>query len=282
VEAAHGVFRIVNANMANAIRRVSSEMGQDPRDFCMVVYGGNGPIHAGMQAEELGIRKLIVPKTSPAFSALGLLIADYVVDTQRSYISPAGRARVAIINDFFASLEDEAERELSAAGLGRDDLVFNRYLAMCYPGQTFDMPVPIKMEGGRLLEGDLERIVEAFHDLHEELHTYSVREEEPVIRAVRVQTVGKTEKPGLGEFPREKGSVAAALRSRRPAWFEGRFVDTPVYDGDRVGHGHRIEGPAIVEERFTTIVIYPGQSAEVDRHGNYVVTLPGSQSGVRP
>jgi N-methylhydantoinase A len=138
------------------------------------------------------------------------------------------------------------------------------------------MSVPITLEGGRLLEGDLERIVEAFHDLHEELHTYAVREEEPVIRAVRVQTVGRTEKPGLGEFPREKGSVAAALRSRRMAWFEGRFVDTPVYDGDRVGHGHRIEGPAIVEERFTTIVIYPGQSAEVDRHGNYVVTLPGS------
>ncbi len=108
VEAAHGVFRIVNANMANAIRRVSSEMGQDPRDFCMVVYGGNAPVHAGMQADELGVRKLIVPKTSPAFSALGLLIADYVVDTQRSYISPAGRAQAANINDFLASLEDEA------------------------------------------------------------------------------------------------------------------------------------------------------------------------------
>src|SRR5262245_5394288 len=72
VEAAHGIFRIVNANMNNAIRRVSSEAGHDPRDFHMVVYGGNGPIHAPVQADELGIRKLLVPKTSPAFSALGL------------------------------------------------------------------------------------------------------------------------------------------------------------------------------------------------------------------
>ena len=71
VEAAYGIFRIVNANMANAIRRVSSEAGLDPREFCMVVYGGNGPVHAAMQAEELGIRQLLVPKTSPAFSALG-------------------------------------------------------------------------------------------------------------------------------------------------------------------------------------------------------------------
>jgi N-methylhydantoinase A len=68
--------------------------------------------------------------------------------------------------------------------------------------------------------------------------------------------------------------VASALRSRRQAFFGGRFQDTPVYDGEKLGHGHRIEGPAIVEERFTTIVIYPGQTAELDRFGNYVIALP--------
>jgi N-methylhydantoinase A len=71
--------------------------------------------------------------------------------------------------------------------------------------------------------------------------------------------------------------VASALRSRRQAFFDGRFVDTPVYDGDRVGHGHRIEGPAIVEERFTTMVVYPGWTAELDRHGNYSVTRAGEE-----
>ena len=274
VEAAHGIFRIVNANMANAIRRVSSQAGFDPREFKLVVYGGNGPVHAGKQAEELGIRQLIVPKTSPAFSALGLLIADYVVDTQRSYITPSGRADAARINAIFEELERHAEQELRAAGLARDALVFNRFVNLCYPGQTFDMAVPARGAGGRMTKADLEATIAAFHDLHEELHTYAVREEEPVIRSVRLQTLGRTEKPELRELAPARGPLGDALAARRPAWFDGRFVDTPVYDGDRLGPGQRIAGPAIVEERFTTIVVYPGSTAELDRMGNYVVDLP--------
>jgi N-methylhydantoinase A len=280
VEAAHGIFRIVNANMANAIRRVSSEAGFDPRDFRMVVYGGNGPVHAGMQADELGIRELLVPKTSPAFSALGLLLADYVVDSLRSYISPARRAQPERVNELFTEMEDHAERELRAAGLTRGDLVFHRFVNLCYPGQTFDMAVPAVCDAqGRMSAAELARTVEAFHDLHEELHAYAVRDEEPVIRAVRVQTIGQTAKPSLRDYPRVSTPLASALRSRRQAWFGGRFEDTPVYDGEKIGHGHRIEGPAIVEERFTTIVIYPGQTAELDRFGNYVIALPASSVG---
>jgi N-methylhydantoinase A len=275
VEAAHGVFRIVNANMANAIRRVSSQAGYDPRDFKMVVYGGNGPVHAGKQAEDLGVRELLVPKTSPAFSALGLLIADYVVDTQRSYITPAGRAEAGRVNELFEEMERHAGTELRAAGLGRESLLFQRYLNICYPGQTFDMPVrAVTDASGRMGDDELRATLEAFHDLHEELHTYAVRSEEPVIRSARVQTVGRTEKPGLGEPVPPRGGVDGALRSRRPAYFDGRFQDTPVYDGDELGPGHRIEGPAIVEERFTTIVLYPGHVAEIDRWGNYVIRLP--------
>jgi N-methylhydantoinase A len=274
VEAAHGIFRIVNANMSNAIRRVSSEAGFDPRDFCMVVYGGNGPVHAGMQAAELGIRRLLVPKTSPAFSALGLLIADYVVDTQRSYITPSGRAEAGRVNEIFEELERDAEKELSVANLSRDELVFQRFVNLCYPGQTFDMAVPAVTSDGRMDPADLDLTVDAFHDLHEELHAYAVREEEPVIRSVRVQTLGMTRKPALAGVPSAEGALESAIRSRRPAWFDGRFEDTPVYDGDRLGAGHRIDGPGIIEERFTTIVLYPGQTAELDRHGNYRVSLP--------
>ena len=179
VEAAHGIFRIVNANMANAIRRVSSESGHDPRDFHMVVYGGNGPIHAPLQAEELGITKLLVPKTSPAFSALGLLIADFVVDRQRSYIVPSSRASADHVNEILDELEAEAERELAAAGLARADLEFRRFVNLCYPGQTFDMAVPARTHEGRMSELDLAATVAAFHDLHEELHAYAARDEEP-------------------------------------------------------------------------------------------------------
>jgi len=272
VEAAHGIFRIVNANMANAIRRVSSEAGFDPRDFRMVVYGGNGPVHAPMQAEALGITRLLVPKTSPAFSALGLLIADYVVDRQRSTIAPSGRADVDEINDAFEQLEQEARRELRAARVDEDALAFRRFLNVCYPGQTFDMSVPARTTDGRMSPAQLEETVAAFHDLHEELHTFAARDEEPVIRSVRLQTVSRTEPPRLGEQPAASGPLEDALRARRPAYFGGRFLDTPVYDGDRIRVGHVVEGPAIVEERFTTIVVHPGQRAALDRFGSYEIT----------
>jgi N-methylhydantoinase A len=231
-------------------------------------------VHAAMQADELGIRKLIVPKASPAFSALGLLIADAVIDTQRSYITPSSRAESGRVNELFQEMEDASTRDLAAAGLGRSDLVFHRSLAICYPGQTFDMSVPAITSDGRMSDAELARTVESFHDLHEELHTYASRDEEPVLRAVRVQTIGQTEKPRLREYEQTSERVESALRSRRPAWFGGRFVETPVYDGDRLGFGHRLEGPAVVEERFTTIVIYPEQTAEIDRNGNYVIELP--------
>ena len=93
------------------------------------------------------------------------------------------------------------------------------------------------------------------------------------MRSVRVQTVGRTAPLELGESAAADGPLERALRGRRPAWFGGRFEDTPVYDGDRVGAGHVIHGPAIVEERFTTIVIQPGHRAELDRFGNYEITL---------
>ena len=96
---------------------------------------------------------------------------------------------------------------------------------------------------------------------------------------MRVQTIGQTAKPSLREYPRVSSPVGSALRSRRQAFFGGRFQDTPVYDGEKIGQGHRIEGPAIIEERFTTIVIYPGQTAELDRFGNYRIALPATTQG---
>ena len=95
-----------------------------------------------------------------------------------------------------------------------------------------------------------------------------------MLRSVRVQTLGRPRKPALPELAAAERPLADALRARRPAYFGGRFVDTPVYDGDALGAGHRIEGPAIVEERFTTIVVYPGHVAELDRHGNYAIEVP--------
>jgi len=277
VEAAHGVFRIINANMANAIRRVSSDAGLDPRGFALLVYGGNGPVHAGKQAEDLGIREVVVPKTSPAFSALGLLVADYTVDLQSSYIAPAGRAEPERINQLLERMEAQAQDELGIAGLTPGDVRFERYLNVCYPGQTFDLSVPAAVDShGRLGAGELAASFVRFHDQHEELHGFATRGEEPILRSVRVHAVGRTPKPPAPQAPPAGQPVATALRARRPAYFDGDWLDTPVYDGDAICAGHELDGPAIIEERFTTIVLYPGQHLRLDGHGNYRIDI-GSQ-----
>jgi N-methylhydantoinase A len=233
-------------------------------------------VHAGKQAEELGIGLVIVPKTSPAFSALGLLVADYTVDVQSSYIAPAGRAQARRISELLEQMEHQATAELRIAGLAAGDVGFERYLNICYPGQTFDMAVPAVVgPDGRLDPAQLDATFARFHDQHEELHGFATREEEPILRSVRVHAVGRTPKPPAWKSPAAGGSVESALRTRRRAYFEGDWLDTPVYDGDAIRPGHALAGPAIIEERFTTIVLYPGQQLRLDEHGNYRIQVGG-------
>jgi N-methylhydantoinase A len=272
-EAAHGVFRLVNANMANAVRKVSAGRGIDPRPLTLVVFGGNGPVHAGMQAEELGIRRILVPKLSPAFSALGLLLTEPTVDEVRSYIVPVGRVDLGRVNALFAEMEAAARRALGT-GRGRR-LRLERLAALCYPGQTFDMPVPVAGRNGTVSARVLAETVERFHRMHEELHTYACRDEEPMLRGLRLKAVMVAERPPLPRLPR-RGAASARLGARK-AFFRGRFVATAVYDGPRLAPGQAILGPAIVEEPFTTIVVYPGQRATVDASGSYTIALGKAQ-----
>ena len=271
IQAAHGVYRLVNANMANAIRRVSAQRGVDPRALTMVVYGGNGPVHATAQAEELGIKTVLVPKTSPAFSALGLLLSDHLVDEMRAYITPVGRADVNRVNGLFAQMEDAARAVLAARVGTRKRIEIHRFANLCYPGQTFDIAVPVAARNGHLTGRELSATVERFHRLHEELHTYASRDEEPILRSLRLTAVGVTDKPQIPTYGRS--TARPPIKGRRKAFFDGRFVVTPLYDGPAMRAGQRVKGPAIIEEPFTTIVLHPRQEAALDRHGTYRIEL---------
>ncbi len=270
-EAAHGIFRVVNASMANAIRRVSAKRGIDPRELTLVAYGGNGPMHAGPQAEELFLRDILIPRTAPAFSALGLLLTDPVLDEVRAYIAPAKQIDLARVNALFHDMEAKASAALAAKGTGRIKL--HRFAQLCYPGQTFEMAVPAVTSNGKMTARDLAATVERFHAMHEALHTYASREEEPILRGLRLQAVGTSPKPKLPKATRARRPLRSALKGKRRAYFEGRYVPVPVYDGPSLRPGHEIKGPAIVEEPFTTVVVYPRQRATIDALGNYRIAL---------
>ncbi len=272
VEAAWGIERIVNANMANATRRVLAGHGADHRRLSMIAYGGNGAVHAWAIAADLGMDRILVPKAAPAFSALGVLVADYVVDLVRAYVVPLSQIDLGRLRELMHEITDEARKELEPTGLTdtqTDDVLFAQ---MCYPGQNFDMSVPVP-EGERLDEVGLLDLAERFHDQHETERGFCFRNQQPVVRGVRFVSRGTTPKP---ERFAELGTVTDAEQARkgsRPAYFGIEFVDTPVYDGTALGPGAVVRGPALVEEPFTVVVVPPGATAVLDELGNYALTL---------
>jgi N-methylhydantoinase A len=270
--AAWGIERIVNANMANATRKVLAGHGADPRTLSLIAYGGNGAVHAAAIARELGIDRILVPKTAPAFSALGVLVADYVVDLVRSYVTPLSQVDLRRVHDLMTDLQQEVDKELEPTGLAAADVSRTLYAQMCYPGQNFDMSVPVP-EGVALDEPGLLDLAERFHDQHEAERGFCFRSQQPLVRGVRVVARGHTPKP---DHFAETGTVADASRARkgeRPAFWGDGFVPTPVYDGPQLAPGVTIDGPALVEEPFTVVVVPPAASATLDAQGNYVVTV---------
>ena len=270
VEAAWGIERIVNANMANETRRVLATHGADFRELALIAYGGNGAVHAWAIATELGVPKVVIPKTAPAFSALGVLVADYVVDMVRAYVVPISQVDVSRVRGLVDDLGDEIGKELAPTGLSESDVTIERYAQMCYQGQNFDMSVPIP---DTLDEPALLVLVERFHDQHEVERGFCFRNQQPLLRGVRLVARGHTPKPS---HVAETGTVTDPTSARigsRPAYFGAEFVDSPVYDGTKLGPGAEVAGPALVDEPFTVVVVPPGATATVDDAGNYTLTL---------
>jgi N-methylhydantoinase A/oxoprolinase/acetone carboxylase beta subunit len=271
-EAAWGIQRIVNANMANASRKVLASHGADARTLALIAYGGNGAVHACAIAQELGATKIYVPKAAPAFSALGVLVADYVVDLVRSYVTPLSQVDLSRVRLLMSELDGEVTKELEPAGLDAAETVTTLYVQMCYPGQNFDMSVPVP-EGTTLDEPGLLDLAERFHDQHEAERGFCFRSQQPLMRGVRVIARGTTPKP---DHLAESGALAdasAAQRASRHAYWGDGFVDTPVYDGTKLGEGATVVGPALIEEPFTVVVLPPDATATLDGLGNYVVTV---------
>lgn len=273
IGAAWGITRIVNANMANATRRVLAGHGADPRSLCLIAYGGNGGVHAWGIAAELGIRRFLVPKTAPAFSALGVLVADYRIDLVKSYVTPVKQADPGRLRRLMRDALDEAQRELvRPANLPAEQVQLDLFVQMAYPGQSFDLSVPCP-EGLALTAGALPVLAARFHDVHEATRGFGFRTQDPLVRGVRLIGQGFTPKP---QRTAALGSVTDAMHARtgtRAAWFGDRFVDAPRIDGQQLAAGAEIHGPALIEEPFTVVVLPPGARARLDEHGNYDVSV---------
>lgn len=274
MEAASGIFRIVNNSMSNAIRHVTVARGQDPRDFAMCVFGGAGAIHAGAQAPDLGIKTILVPKAASVLSALGNQMANFKITKVRSFIRRTHEISLEDLNVVLAEM-----LELAEADLGRQEkiteTISQRFMDIRYQGQTHEVTVPVRSRTRRMTELNLATALNEFHSMHEQLYSFKRPDQPSEILNLRLDLIGRRETASLRSEAFGAEDPSETLRGRREVFFIGQsgFVDTPVYDGEKVAPGHLISGPAIIEEPDTTIVVYPGQEAMVDHYRTYVIEL---------
>jgi N-methylhydantoinase A len=269
--AAYGMFTIVNSNMVNGIRRVSVERGYDPRDFVLVGAGGATGAHITSLATEIGIDTVILPKLASGLCAFGQIISNVKYNYMATSPLRLEGAAHAKINRLFEQIEAQGVKHLVADGFAKSEIRIERSLDMRYVGQVHECTVEIGQFADETKA--LERVKSAFHKRHEELYTYC--EPHNAVEVVNIESTlyGHVDKP---QPPRvQKGlPPAKAQVGRRKAIFaaDGKLIDTPIYDGSKLGAGATIKGPAIIEEVTTTIVIEPRWSARLDVSGSYVIS----------
>ncbi|MFQ5425494.1 MAG: hydantoinase/oxoprolinase family protein [Gaiellales bacterium] len=272
-EAAAGMYRMINANMAHGVRQITVERGLDPREFPMLVAGGAGALHAAMIANELDIGTLLVPPTASILCATGMLSSDLQHDFVASYVTPLSRIEPSCLVDVVDGLRNRGEELLEHEGIPAGDRRHQVSLDLRYLDQYHEVTVPVSLEAVRA--GRFDEIAEAFHVRHDRLYGYELRAEGTDLELInaRVRSVGLVEKPELPRLEEGGEDPRAALKESRRAYVpeQAGFDEIEVYDGHALEAGYVIEGPALIERIDTTIFVSASFVARVDRHGTCVL-----------
>lgn len=275
VEAAAGMYRVINVNMASGVREVSVKRGHDPREFPLVVAGGAGPVHACMIAQELEIPVMIIPKESSIFCAAGMLMSDLKHNFVRTYSTPLHGMDVEKFRTLFYDMEKEATELLKSEHIPESAIQHIYSLDMRYVKQYHEVNVEITKE--TLAKGDLASIARSFHPEHNRLFGYSLEEEKTPIELItlRLLSVGRTVKPQFKKETYDREDPKKALKKKRKVYLplEEQYAEVSVYDGHKLRYGNKVEGPALIEQVNTTTFVTPEYNVLCDRYGSYTMYL---------
>ena len=284
VEAAAGVYDIVNANMANAIRILTVQRGHDAREMILFAYGGAGPIHAAAYGAELDVPLIVVPAAASIFSAFGATRMEILhkYEISRKLVFPLDPKEV---NEIFAEIEEKARRDLERDGVSKAVQHLHREVEMRFMLQVHEVSVPVPSKA--LTGADLEKLGSSFVQIYEKIYGKGTALPHAGMEAVlfRVDGIGKIPKPAIKRQALVSSSAKPAIKGSRNVYFRhsgtgtksvasrraGKFVPTTVFDGPSLKAGHKITGPAIVEYPTTTIVVPPSRSANVDAYMNVLL-----------
>jgi N-methylhydantoinase A len=265
-QAALGIHRVVNANMAEGIRFVSVRRGVDPRAYSLVPLGGGGPVHATALARDLGMSRVIVPLHPGVLSAAGLLAAPVEHEASTAYSMPLERADKDTLREAFAALDARCAELMATEGVP-DDAIERRYYAdVCYVGQSYHIEVPVDLDGDSIAA-----LKQKFYAAHDRVYGHSV---EGAVQLVNVRAVHRAHATHAGVADTHFVAAGPARKGVRRILTElsGGFVEAAVYARERLAPGTEFDGPAIVEQADTTTVVEPGWRARVDAHRSLVLT----------
>ena len=270
-DVARGIIRIANSNMVNALKLVSVNRGYDPRDFTLVVFGGGGPMHGVALGQELGVKKVVVPRGAPVFSAWGMMMSDlrrdYFVTRLMDSADREG------LDALLAHTMERARAEYAREGFGADKVSLKPMVRCRYQNQEFAVEVPVP--AGPVTEETLTKMVSEFHEIYEREYTYRLAAGVEIIglHLVAAAEVGKLE---LVALPKTGAKLEDAVKGRRMVDYatEGRHEAT-IYDSTKFEPGMTFTGPAVIEDPGTTIVVHPGNRVFIDDFGNTHIETRG-------
>lgn len=265
VELAEGILDVANTAMERAIRVISVEKGIDPKRFTLFSFGGAGGMHAVFLARMLNIPRVLIPRDPGILSAMGMLLADVVKDYSQTVMLPADDMLHHRLEERFRPLERRGAAEMQTEGLPSRAMTLIRTLDMRYRGQSHEIQVPFSFDT---------HVLDGFHRLHEKTYGYCKPQAPVEVVSIRLRVVGRPEKPEIRACPMVADEACApAVIGEKTVIFDGRSVTTPIVDREKLKSGQRINGPAILVEYSSTVVLPPGSYCRVDGFQNLIITM---------
>lgn len=270
-EAARGIIRIANNNMVNALKLVSLNRGFDPRDFVLVAFGGGGGMHAVALAQELGVKKVIIPAAASVFSAWGMMMSDLRRDHFVTHLVDLAEGAASDIESVFSSVELQAIEQFQSEGIDKKSIKFIRYGNFRYKNQ--EHTTEVRLSDGPISDKQIGLIEDEFHNTYEREYTYRL---DTSVELVGIHVVATSEvgKLTMQKRPDQGIKEAEARKGAREVDYalEGVHRAT-LYNGEKLLPGMEFNGPAIIEDSGATTVIHPGNRVRVDGYTNIHIEI---------
>jgi N-methylhydantoinase A len=262
LELAEGILSVANAGMERAVRVISVQRGFDPGEFTLFSFGGAGGMHAADLARLLGIPRILVPRHPGILSAVGMLLSDIIKDYSLT-VMHRGQMATESLRTRFEPLEAQGRDALAREGVPIEEVTLEPYLDIRYRGQSFELMVPFDDD-----------YVHRFHTFHEKTYGFADPGRTIEIVNLRLRARGRSEKPKFPKLPQGDASPPDdALTGRQPVCFESQWQEALIYEREKLLAGNAFQGPAIITEYSSTLVIPPRASGRVDAFGNIIIKI---------